>query len=209
MEQFFLAVSSVPRFDARAHAILARSTFGETSTEIDAGLEVLLDACERVLSSTELSKVMQLTLAVGNYLNGGGQKGGAYGFKFSSLNKLNDTKSTDGKTNLLNMLIGLIDMEDGAGGKQGGGALIEIPAVAAAGRMVWKDECASLATLQSGVRQCEALVQSDKDAKFVDTIGTFVSEASVELSKLTAKKDKAEKMFSDLKAPSPHAARPS
>ena len=52
-----------------------------------------------------LLQVLQLTLEIGNYLNGGTDRGGAYGFKLSSLQKLGKTKSVDGKMTLLNYVM--------------------------------------------------------------------------------------------------------
>jgi hypothetical protein len=46
------------------------------------------------------SLTFQLILKIGNYMNGGSTRGGAYGFTFSSLGKIRDTKSPDNKTML-------------------------------------------------------------------------------------------------------------
>ena len=47
----------------------------------------------------------QLILLFGNYLNATGAKGGAFGFRLASINKLIDTKSsTNGTTTLLHFL---------------------------------------------------------------------------------------------------------
>eukprot|EP00966_Prymnesium_polylepis_P259307 5989430-Prymnesium_polylepis.1 len=40
----------------------------------------------------------QVTLALGNYLNGGTAKGAAWGFKLESLSKIVGTKTVDGKS---------------------------------------------------------------------------------------------------------------
>ena len=43
-------------------------------------------------------------LAIGNYLNGGTNKGAAWGFKVDSLNKLIGTKTLDNKSTLLHYM---------------------------------------------------------------------------------------------------------
>ena len=52
----------------------------------------------QVRSSKALKQVIEYALAIGNYLNGGTNKGGAWGFKIESLNKLIGTKTLDNKS---------------------------------------------------------------------------------------------------------------
>ena len=75
-------------------------------------------------TSARLLLLLQLTLAIGNYLNGGTQKGGAYGFKLSSLSRLADTKSVDGKSSLLNHLMKLADAREAMREPRGSGVLV-------------------------------------------------------------------------------------
>ena len=48
-------------------------------------------------------------MLTGNYLNGTGPKGGAYGFKLEFLTKLADTKTADNKSTLLHYLVASIE----------------------------------------------------------------------------------------------------
>lgn len=50
-------------------------------------------ASKEVLQSRSLIQLLEVVLAFGNYMNKG-QRGNAYGFKVSSLNKIADTKSS-------------------------------------------------------------------------------------------------------------------
>ena len=52
----------------------------------------------QVRGSKSLKQTIEYALAVGNYLNGGTNKGGAWGFKIESLNKLIGTKTLDNKS---------------------------------------------------------------------------------------------------------------
>ncbi len=71
--------------------------------------EKQLSLCEKgaraLQDSKNLKKVLEYALAFGNYLNGGTAKGGAYGFKIDTINKLKGTKSADNKLNLQHFLI--------------------------------------------------------------------------------------------------------
>ncbi len=53
----------------------------------------LSKASKEVLHSRNLKQLLEVVLAFGNYMNKG-QRGNAYGFKISSLNKIADTKSS-------------------------------------------------------------------------------------------------------------------
>ena len=51
----------------------------------------------------------EVTLAIGNYLNGGTGKGAAWGFRLDALNKLGGTKSQDGTSTLLHYIARYMD----------------------------------------------------------------------------------------------------
>ena len=53
--------------------------------------------------------MIEIVLAMGNYLNGTGAKGGAHGFKLEFLTKLADTKTADNKSTLLHYLVSYIE----------------------------------------------------------------------------------------------------
>lgn len=53
----------------------------------------LTKASKEILHSRNLKQLLEVVLAFGNFMNKG-QRGNAYGFKVSSLNKIADTKSS-------------------------------------------------------------------------------------------------------------------
>lgn len=50
-------------------------------------------AFNKIKHSSLLIHVLEVSLALSNYLNGQNNRGGAWGFKLTSLSKLNDVKS--------------------------------------------------------------------------------------------------------------------
>lgn len=56
-------------------------------------VSALTKASKDILHSKNLKQLLEVVLAFGNYMNKG-QRGNAYGFKVSSLNKIADTKSS-------------------------------------------------------------------------------------------------------------------
>lgn len=57
------------------------------------GVSALTKASKEILHSRNLKQLLEVVLAFGNFMNKG-QRGNAYGFKVSSLNKIADTKSS-------------------------------------------------------------------------------------------------------------------
>lgn len=53
----------------------------------------LLSASLQVVHSSRMLQILEVVLAFGNFMNKG-QRGNAFGFKVSSLNKIADTKSS-------------------------------------------------------------------------------------------------------------------
>lgn len=56
-------------------------------------LLAILNASKEVVRSKRMTQILEVVLAFGNFMNKG-QRGNAYGFKVSSLNKIADTKSS-------------------------------------------------------------------------------------------------------------------
>ena len=110
----------------------------------------------QVRSSGALRVVMQQTLALGNYLNGGTNKGGAYGFRLDSLNKLGGTKTVDNKSTLLHYIARVLS----AGGPREAPTALqlgkEMPHVEAAARIVWKEEVSEISSFGSSLAQASA-----------------------------------------------------
>ncbi|CAM1313163.1 DAAM2 (predicted) [Pycnogonum litorale] len=68
-------------------------------------------ASKEVKQSRKLKKLLEIVLAIGNYMNRG-QRGNAYGFKLSSLNRLVDTKSSTNRSmTLLHHIINIISIK--------------------------------------------------------------------------------------------------
>ncbi|XP_032885737.1 protein diaphanous homolog 1 isoform X3 [Amblyraja radiata] len=103
-EQFIVILSSVPRLEARLNAIQFQLQFEEQVNNLKPDIVSVKAACEEVRSSENFSKLMEIVLLVGNFMNAGSRNAGAYGFNISFLCKLKDTKSSDQKMTLMHFL---------------------------------------------------------------------------------------------------------
>jgi len=207
-EKFMRAVGKVPRYQLRVKCMLIRATFDEKVAEISESVSLVAQAVKEVRTSPALKKVLQMTLALGNYLNGGTNKGAAWGFKLDTLSKLSGTKTVDNKSTLLHYIAGLLAKEAEKGNSSGGDGeekttdavllLKQMPSLEQALRVVWVDAGADVSALRGSLKQVENAVSSDKEESFKAALGDFHSRATAEEKKLTEEHAVADKGCLDL-----------
>jgi len=65
-------------------------------------------AMTQLKNSKKFLKILEVILAIGNYLNGGTFNGTAYGFKLDILTKIADTKNADNSSTLLHYVVSFL-----------------------------------------------------------------------------------------------------
>ena len=103
-DQFFIALLSIPRPVVKVAALRTRADLAATADKLSGEISLVCRACEQVRNSKELTRILEIILALGNILNRGTKKGAAQGFTLSSLAKLVDTKASNKSTTLLHYL---------------------------------------------------------------------------------------------------------
>uniref|UniRef100_A0A8B9FR60 Protein diaphanous 2 n=1 Tax=Amazona collaria TaxID=241587 RepID=A0A8B9FR60_9PSIT len=103
-EQFGVVMSSVKMLRSRLNGILFKLMFEEHVNNIKPDIMAVTLACEELKKSDSFSKLLELVLFLGNYMNAGSRNAQSLGFNISFLCKIRDTKSSDHKTTLLHFL---------------------------------------------------------------------------------------------------------
>ncbi|NXG65745.1 DAAM2 protein, partial [Hemiprocne comata] len=104
-DRFLFEMSRIDHYQQRLQALFFKKKFPERLAEAKPKVEAILLASRELIRSKRLRQLLEVVLAFGNYMNKG-QRGSAYGFKVSSLNKIADTKSSiDRNITLLHYLI--------------------------------------------------------------------------------------------------------
>lgn len=67
--------------------------------ELQNNIENLIIAFDSLKANYRFHYVLEAALAIGNYLNGTGLKGGAWGFRLDTLERMEEVKSSDNKMN--------------------------------------------------------------------------------------------------------------
>uniref|UniRef100_A0A8C9RD75 Formin-like 3 n=1 Tax=Scleropages formosus TaxID=113540 RepID=A0A8C9RD75_SCLFO len=102
-DRFMLHFSKIERLTQRMTIITFVGNFTENVNMLTPQLNAIIAASASVKSSPKLKRMLEIILALGNYMNSS-KRGSVYGFKLQSLDLLLDTKSTDRKMTLLHYI---------------------------------------------------------------------------------------------------------
>ncbi|XP_069930209.1 disheveled-associated activator of morphogenesis 2 isoform X9 [Oryctolagus cuniculus] len=108
-DRFLYEMSRIDHYQQRLQALFFKKKFQERLAEAKPKVEAILLASRELTRSKRLKQMLEVVLAIGNFMNKG-QRGGAYGFRVASLNKIADTKSSiDRNISLLHYLIMILE----------------------------------------------------------------------------------------------------
>uniref|UniRef100_A0A4W4FRE1 Dishevelled associated activator of morphogenesis 1b n=1 Tax=Electrophorus electricus TaxID=8005 RepID=A0A4W4FRE1_ELEEL len=188
-DRFLYEMSRISHYQQRLQSLYFKKKFAERIAEIKPKVEALSKASREVLHSRNLKQLLEVVLAFGNYMNKG-QRGNAYGFKVSSLNKIADTKSSiDKNITLLHYLITILEKkypkvmqfpED----------LQNVPEAAKVNMTELEKEIANLAELDFQKKRPQ-----ETGDKFVSVVSQFVTLASFSFSDVEDSLNEAKELF--------------
>ena len=104
-ERFFLSLKEVPMPAIRIDAQMFVVNGNEMVEELGEKLRKLEATFSAFQTSSRFKGLLEVVLALGNYLNGTSSRGGAYGFSLSGLTKVAEMKGQDNKTTLLDYIV--------------------------------------------------------------------------------------------------------
>ncbi|KAJ2778950.1 hypothetical protein GGI15_004029 [Coemansia interrupta] len=103
-DRFFLETMKIWRYEQRLRVTVTWTSWAETFRDMQQDVAAVMTAAHAVATSRHFPQILEVVLSIGNYMNGSGYRGGAFGFKIASLNRLMDTKADDNKTTLLHFV---------------------------------------------------------------------------------------------------------
>lgn len=185
-DRFLFEISKVAHYEQRLRCLHYKKRFQVTINEILPRIMSVMEASREVSRSRKLRKLLEIVLALGNYMNRGA-RGNASGFKLASLNRLADTKSSANKgTTLLHYLVEILEkkfkdvlrIED------------DIPHVRDAAKVSLGELNKDMSQLRSGLRDVskeiefhlsQSPIQNDK---FVPVMREFQATATCRLAEI-------------------------
>uniref|UniRef100_A0A667Y9F3 Dishevelled associated activator of morphosis 2 n=1 Tax=Myripristis murdjan TaxID=586833 RepID=A0A667Y9F3_9TELE len=196
-DRFLYEMSRIDHYQQRLQSLFFKKKFAERLAETKPKVEAILNASKEVVRSKRLTQVLEVVLAFGNFMNKG-QRGNAYGFKVSSLNKIADTKSSiDRNITMLHYLIMIFEKNypDTLHIQQD---LSSIPEAAKVNLAELEKE---VHNIKSGLKALEAELQyqqsrtRERGDKFVAVIGDFITVAGFSFSELEDQLSEAKEKF--------------
>ncbi|XP_050057795.1 disheveled-associated activator of morphogenesis 1-like isoform X3 [Aphis gossypii] len=95
-------------YDQRLRSLVYKKKFITWTGEVEGKTKIVMEASREVARSRRLRKLLELVLALGNYMNKGA-RGNAWGFRLSSLNRLTDKSSSVRGITLLHYIVDMAD----------------------------------------------------------------------------------------------------
>uniref|UniRef100_A0A8C9AVS0 Dishevelled associated activator of morphosis 1 n=1 Tax=Prolemur simus TaxID=1328070 RepID=A0A8C9AVS0_PROSS len=183
-DRFLFEMSRINHYQQRLQSLYFKKKFAERVAEVKPKVEAIRSGSEEVFRSSALKQLLEVVLAFGNYMNKG-QRGNAYGFKISSLNKIADTKSSiDKNITLLHYLITIVENKY-PNVLNLNEELRDIPQAAKVNMTELDKE---ISTLRSGLKAVETELEYQKSQppqpgdKFVSVVSQFITVASFSFS---------------------------
>jgi hypothetical protein len=102
---FIQTVGCVLGYQERLDSIVFKNEYKETSLYILELIKIFYSCFDFIIDNQHFNQFLEIALAHGNYLNGTTVRGGAFGFKISSILKFAEMKSKDNKSNLLSFIV--------------------------------------------------------------------------------------------------------
>uniref|UniRef100_A0A673LQA5 Formin-like protein 2 n=1 Tax=Sinocyclocheilus rhinocerous TaxID=307959 RepID=A0A673LQA5_9TELE len=106
-DRFMVHFSKIERLMQKMTILAFVGNFTESVQMLTPQLHAVIAASVSIKSSQKLKKILEIILALGNYMNSS-KRGAVYGFKLQSLDLLLDTKSTDRKITLLHYIANVV-----------------------------------------------------------------------------------------------------
>uniref|UniRef100_A0A3Q1FJZ1 Dishevelled associated activator of morphogenesis 1b n=1 Tax=Acanthochromis polyacanthus TaxID=80966 RepID=A0A3Q1FJZ1_9TELE len=196
-DRFLYEMSRINHYQQRLQSLYFKKKFAERIAEIKPKVEALTKASKEILQSRNLRQLLEVVLAFGNYMNKG-QRGNAYGFKVSSLNKIGDTKSSiDKNITLLHYLITILE-------KKYPKVLMfleDLQSISEAAKVNMTELEKDIGNLRSGLKSVESELDYQKTRpqelgdKFVSVVSQFITVASFSFSDVEDSLIEAKELF--------------
>lgn len=198
-EQFSIVMSSVKLLRPRLNSILFKLTFEEQVNNIRPDIMNVTFACEEVKKSEGFSKLLELVLLVGNYMNAGSRNAQTFGFNISFLSKLRDTKSISQNTTLLHFLAEKCEVNYSE--------ILRFPDelehLDNASKVSAETLKGSLATMERNIQRLENDITNfpktdDPQDKFVEKMSGFCKHAREQYEKLSTMHKNMQKLYESI-----------
>ncbi|CAH1164833.1 unnamed protein product [Phaedon cochleariae] len=198
-EQFCVKLSEVKRLLPRLKSLSFKHHYVEMVQDTKPDIVAATAACEEVKKSKKFSKILELILLMGNYMNSGTKNAQAFGFEISFLTKLSSTKDVSNKQTLLHYIAQtvenkwpeLLNFYD------------EMPHINQASRVSLDGIQKTLKQMDNSIRNLKTDLENNRvpqgdDDKFLAVMEKFAEDAREQCDVMQKMLKKVETLYSDL-----------
>jgi len=193
-EAFLVRLITIPRIEMKVKIIQTIGIFTETVERLEGTCSKLADVCDNIIKSERLSKVLNTVRDIGNQLNEGTRTGGVSGFKLDSLLKLTETKSVDGKNNILDFIIQIYNEKND---RESLNFIEDFPESTDVCRTVFAEIMAEVHSVKNQIEKCKQEIQQMDEKKHQGRgkvkLKGFIAYAQSKFEKLENSKEGASK----------------
>ena len=104
-DQFVLILSTFVAYTERVKSLIFYYSYEEDVAIVLKEINRFYKVFDFIKGSDKLRKWFEIILAVGNFMNGGIIRGGAFAFRLDTIAKLSEIKSKDNKMNLMDYIV--------------------------------------------------------------------------------------------------------
>uniref|UniRef100_A0A146MFK9 Disheveled-associated activator of morphogenesis 2 n=3 Tax=Lygus hesperus TaxID=30085 RepID=A0A146MFK9_LYGHE len=201
-DRFLYEISKIPHYEQRLRSLHFKKRFSVWTGEVEPRIKAVMEASRETTRSRRLRKVLEVVLALGNYMNRGA-RGNACGFRLASLNRLADTKSSQSKgITLLHYLVEILQQKF----KDSLKLEEDMPHVKEAAKVSMAELEKDMAQLKANLKEAERELEFQRvqpvtpGDRFLPVMKEFVAVATCRLSEL-------EDRFHDMKTRFDRAVR--
>ncbi|VDI72827.1 diaphanous 2 [Mytilus galloprovincialis] len=198
-EQFSVTMCGIKRVTPRLNSMLFKMQFPDMVQDIKPNLVSAIEACEEVKNSTKFSKLLELILLMGNFLNAGSRNAQSVGFEISFLPKLANTKAQDGKTTLVHFIANIVEQKY----PELVGFLDEFTHLDKAARVSEETVTKNLKSMEKQLKQLETDIKNisktnvDGD-RFAEVMNSFITSAKDQADVLSGMQKKMESLYKEM-----------
>jgi len=199
-EQFMWPYGKIPQLSERLKCFKYMVDFVPKHNDLEPDIEILLKCSEFVKSDKRIEKILEIILHIGNFLNAGNNRlGAAIGFHLETLSKLHDTKTSDNKQTVFEVIVEMvkdqqpeiIQFSKEVNDLLEAGARVSLQTVEAELNKLVKE-------FDVVTKLCPTITTVDSEDLFQKRFTEFVDKAKEDLSKLEATFNSANKTYSDV-----------
>ena len=108
-EQFLLTLARIPKVEAKVQGFIFKQEFNTRKNDLKTKVTVVATCAKKVTESSKFKGILEITLALGNFVNSGHHLGGAQGFTIEGVLMLSGIKSGGNKKiSLMHYLAALV-----------------------------------------------------------------------------------------------------